>query len=402
MTASMSRDAADQILAGLSAAHDRIAAAMFAIDSHAGLDFLRNSVLAGRTAARWDTLRSEVDLLWAHFAVLSATLERARGIRGERRRDDARWAELTRLLQDPTVGLDAAGLPAEGSGGPPADWVRLWDLAYQLEQRCAGVASQLSDVGSAWSAVASRLAPLSEAVDAASALAVELGVPTTVDHLRRRLAQVQGLDLSDPLAAARGGRLGSAAQARLRELDTEVTATRDRLTDLARLREGYPHRIAALRGLADEVATAEQSVAEANARAVAKIAEPGLRPAPATGAVLRSRIAELDRLGRQAEWDGLAAGLATAEQSARAALERATRLRAVADGLLDRRGELRGRLDAYRAKAAASGLAEHGELTARYEQAHALLFTAPCDLRGATQAVLAYQQILASLLEESR
>src|SRR6266542_1906472 len=32
VTASLSRDAADQILAGLGAAHDRIAAAMFAID----------------------------------------------------------------------------------------------------------------------------------------------------------------------------------------------------------------------------------------------------------------------------------------------------------------------------------------------------------------------------------
>jgi hypothetical protein len=402
MTASMSRDAADQMLAGLGATHDRIAAAMFAIDGHPGLTFLRNGPLAGHTAAHWDILRAELDLLWAHFTVLTAALERARGIRGERRRDDAQWAELTRLLQDPSVGLDAAGLPAEGSGGPPVSWVRLWDLAHRLEQRCAGVAGQVSDVDSAWSAVASRLAALSKAVDEASALAVQLGVPAKVDHLRRRLAQLHEVDLSDPLAAAPGGRLATAAQTRLRELDTEVTAARDLLTELTRLRDGYPQRLAALRALADEVAAAEWAATEAHARAAAKIAEPGPRPAPAAGAVLRSRIAELDRLGRQARWSDLSAGLAAAEQSARGALQRAEQLRAAADGLLDRRAELRGRLGAYLVKAAASGLAEDGELTTRYDQAHALLFTAPCDLRGATRAVLAYQQTLASLLEESR
>ena len=72
--------------------------------------------------------------------------------------------------------------------------------------------------------------------------------------------------------------------------------------------------------------------------------------------------------------------------------EHATRLRESADGLLARRDELRGRLDAYRAKAAAKGLAENDELTSRYEQARALLFAAPCDLRGSTRAVFAYQQ----------
>jgi hypothetical protein len=174
------------------------------------------------------------------------------------------------------------------------------------------------------------------------------------------------------------------------------------LAELTRLRDGYPQRLAALRALADEVATAERAAAEAHARAAAKIAGPGPRPAPAAGAVLHSRIADLDRLGRQARWSDLSTGLAAAEQSARGALQRAEQLRAAADGLLDRRAELRGRLDAYLVKAAASGLAEHGELTTRYEQAHALLFTAPCDLRGATRAVLAYQQTLASLLEESR
>jgi hypothetical protein len=70
----------------------------------------------------------------------------------------------------------------------------------------------------------------------------------------------------------------------------------------------------------------------------------------------------------------------------------------VAEGLLARRTELRGRLEAYRAKAAARGLAEHDDLSTLYTRAHELLFTAPCDLRASTRALHAYQHALASVL----
>src|SRR5439155_4707905 len=91
MSAPMSRDAVDETLAGLGAAHDRIAAAMFAVDSHPGLAYLRGGGVAGLTETRWATLRPEVDLLWAHFGVLGDLVERARGIRSQRRPDDADW-----------------------------------------------------------------------------------------------------------------------------------------------------------------------------------------------------------------------------------------------------------------------------------------------------------------------
>jgi hypothetical protein len=59
---------------------------------------------------------------------------------------------------------------------------------------------------------------------------------------------------------------------------------------------------------------------------------------------------------------------------------------------LDARNELRGRLDAYHAKALAIGLAEDEQLTRVYERAKELLFTAPCDVAGAEAAVREYQQ----------
>src|SRR5262249_54872868 len=70
-----------------------------------------------------------------------------------------------------------------------------------------------------------------------------------------------------------------------------------------------------------------------------------------------------------------------------------------AAALLGRRDELRGLLDAYRAKAARLGAAEDTELAARYRQASDLLWTAPCDLAAATAAVTHYQQAILALSE---
>ncbi len=68
-----------------------------------------------------------------------------------------------------------------------------------------------------------------------------------------------------------------------------------------------------------------------------------------------------------------------------------------AAGLVDQRNELRGLLDAYRAKAGGLGAAENTELSQRYQQARDLLWSAPCDLAAATAAVNGYQQAVLHL-----
>jgi hypothetical protein len=82
-----------------------------------------------------------------------------------------------------------------------------------------------------------------------------------------------------------------------------------------------------------------------------------------------------------------------------AARERAAHLHEAADGLMRRRAELRGRLDAYRARAGRMALAEHEQLSALHRTAQELLYTSPCDLPAATRAVVAYQRYLNELTE---
>ena len=84
------------------------------------------------------------------------------------------------------------------------------------------------------------------------------------------------------------------------------------------------------------------------------------------------------------------------------ALQRVRQDEALAQGLLDRRTELRGRLRSYAAKAARLGLAEDQDLLSSRRIAAGLLTRQPCDLRAVTQAVVDYQQMLTAKREKTR
>jgi hypothetical protein len=399
MAAPMSRDDADGLLAGLGATHDRIAAAMYAIDVHPAMTLLHGATLTGATERRWRALSPEVDALWAGFTLLGQILDDARTRRASVRPGDAAWDALTRTLREPVIELGSDGLPV-AAGGPATTRLSLGDFAPQLEQRCAAVSGHLSEVESASSAVSSLAVPVTTAIDAVVALGVELGEPAPGQRLAAALADAGRIDLCDPLAAAPNGRPTEATISRWAGLADEAAWARSRLGELAQVRQSYPQLRSKLDDLVRDVATMEEQVAQAQLVVAEKIADPGLAAPPDTAGRLRVRLARLDELHSQAISDGqlwrrLVADLSTVEQAAEQARDQARQLRATAEGLLARRDELRGRLAAYRAKAAARGLAEDAELTALHTRAQTLLFMAPCDLRASTKAVYAYQQRLA-------
>ena len=89
--------------------------------------------------------------------------------------------------------------------------------------------------------------------------------------------------------------------------------------------------------------------------------------------------------------------LAAWTDRAEEALDAAARSRDANRHGLAERGELRGRLAAYRAKAGRVGAGEDERLAAAERTAHDLLWTAPCDLDAAGAAVAAYAAAVASL-----
>jgi hypothetical protein len=169
----MNRDEADRWLATLGGAHDRIAAAMYAIDSHPALGFLRGQGLTGRTAAVATAVAADVDALWAGFGVLGDLLEQARATRTGRRPSDAEWSTLTTLLTGPCVVVDAGGQPTlQPPGGPvtPGSRIRATDFAAIADTRTVAVTRQLDDVNASWTSAARAVAPVTEAMTALTVL----------------------------------------------------------------------------------------------------------------------------------------------------------------------------------------------------------------------------------------
>jgi hypothetical protein len=426
MTA-MDRDEADQELTALGGAYDRIAAAMYTLDSHPGLTFLKGGALAGRTLEAWRSMQPRIDVLWAQFTSLRTQLELARVIRGQRSRlSGEELAELVFLLREPVIEFDAAGMPVDpaapgrpmngsprpgspgsagsgpSGGGPAGGRLRLGELASQVEHGCAEVIAVLTEVDAACATMVAGIAPAADGVMEVQALATELGAEPdpVLARLATDLSALREQALDDPLATADPA---SGFDAGLRRLSTAVSAARTALAEVARVRDEFPNRVQVLRRAVDELAAAEGATGQSYQLVQVKIADPGLPPPPSAAAALRDRVSALEQDGQPGQstvsgrWQRLASVMSTLEREVAVATDRTRQLRAAADGLLDRRAELRGRLEAYRAKAARLGYAEHPGLTDLHGQARDLLYTSPCDLPAATGAMLRYQQMLAEL-----
>jgi len=207
-------------------------------------------------------------------------------------------------------------------------------------------------------------------------------------EVRAELDRLRGLLNTDPL----GDKVNPAAANRLRDRAAAVAA---RSADLARLRDGAQQRIAAVTAAAAAAHAAREDAAAACARAAAKITAVPAVPADRTD--LTARIAALDSLLAAGRWTRLSSELDLLERElASATTDFRDTERAVA-GLLGRRDELRGLLDAYKAKAGRLGAAEDPGLDARYDQARELLWTAPCDLNAAADAVSNFQQAVLAI-----
>jgi hypothetical protein len=125
-------------------------------------------------------------------------------------------------------------------------------------------------------------------------------------------------------------------------------------------------------------------------RAAAKIT--AAPPVPVGRADLSARIVALDTLLTAGRWTRLSSELDLIERELASATSNSRDTERTVAALLGRRDELRGLFDAYQAKAARLGATEDPSLAARYDQARELLWTAPCDLTAAADAVNRFQQ----------
>ncbi|WP_211768598.1 hypothetical protein [Kutzneria sp. CA-103260] len=350
---------AELALRELRSAGERVAAELVAVEDSPGRRFLDGAMLSGVTLARWTAAKTVMGAAWAHYAQFQQVLTAAEGTKD--------LVRLTTLLRGPAVSL------------PDLRQVTLAELLETMTASCREVREIVSAADAAWSQVGT-LDRLDERLRSATAIADELGVPgPAADTLATVRAQV----LSDPLSLPQN-------DTRLAELDSRLAEATVELTALRRLRDEAEPRIAQLResvrGLAAAFDTTRQLVATAQDKIAGSLSPPA-DPVPS----LRLRI---DALAETRDLARLARGIEDVTQAITTAAGQLDRAADNARELLDRRAELRGRLDAYRIKAARLGHSEDPALTNLHRQAQDLLWHAPCDLAAATRALNAYQRAI--------
>ncbi|MGW9026318.1 hypothetical protein ACWGQ5_19400 [Streptomyces sp. NPDC055722] len=413
----MDRDEVDRALARLGAEHEAIETSLLALQDHAGRRLLEGAELTGVTKERWTSTEASITLLWTYFDAYADALRRAREIRARRRwssREDL--VELTDLLRGSGVTVAGsasatANAPTLAGSGRLSEQFTLAQLVERMNELYAASLDMVVAADAVWSALPARIDLLAAELQRTRRLAHSVGVRPSehpagddLERITRTLTNLREQVVSDPLAywvptqgssAPGGGRPDTTTYDRearaledvRREIDAILTVRQDAETRLVKLR--------------DLLSRADRTLSEARSargEVLAKIAASEVPAVSGPPTVLQEQLATAAEYRRNAQWHRLSPLLESLEQRAEDELLRARESLTAVTAPLAVRAELRGRLDAYKAKVARHGLAEDPVLVERYDAARRMLWSAPCDLRVAEQAVLRYQQATAELL----
>jgi hypothetical protein len=402
MTAPLTVAEIDRQLAGLRDMLDRLGSDLYDIDNNNPTrTILATAPLSGATATRWADANDRITLVWALYGTAREALDGAVELRGTRSSlTQPQQVELTRLLTAASVELppDAVALAQRLQPGPrslisPAPMTVILDsISWSL----AHVTSLVGEVTASWDRVLPRLGELERSLAEIESSARQAGVrvPNEVAVGQRSLADRCEQARTDPL---------SFDAPALDELANAVQRAEASVADLAAGRSRFAESRVDVVARLDQIDALVASIRQAQAGAAEKVlSPPGLA---ASGPDLDGAASEVAAL--RAEVTGLeapAAGdgdvpvrqLALIDQRSAALIARLRADHASTTAALADRDELRGRLDAYRAKANAVGRSEDIELDDLHQQAMAELYQAPCDLDAARRLVEAYQRALNS------
>ncbi|MEV5983638.1 hypothetical protein AB0L85_01260 [Streptomyces sp. NPDC052051] len=410
----LDRDEVDRALARLGAEHEAIETSLLALQDHAGRRLLEGAELTGLTRERWTSAEASITLLWTYFDAYTATLRTAREIRSRRRwssREDL--AELTELLRGACVTVSGsavatANAPTLASNAKLSEQFTLAELVERMNELYASSLDMVVAADAVWSALPARIDLLAAELQRTRALAHSVGVRPgehpagdDLERITRTLTHLREQVVSDPLAywaPAQGSSAPGGGRPDTTVYDREARALEDvrrEIEAVLTVRQDAEARLVRLR---DVLSRADRTLAEARSargEVLAKIAASEVPAVSGPPTVLQEQLATAAEYRRQAQWHRLSPLLESLEQKAEDELLRARESLTAVTAPLAVRAELRGRLDAYKAKIARHGLAEDPLLVERYDAARRMLWSAPCDLRVAEQAVLRYQQAAA-------
>ncbi|MEU5698825.1 hypothetical protein [Streptomyces aurantiacus] len=413
----LDRNEVDRALARLGAEHEAIETSLLALQDHAGRRLLEGAELTGITKERWVTAEASITLLWAYFDAYADALRSARAIRSRRRwssREDL--ADLTELLRGESVTVAGsasatASAPTMAGTGKLSERFTLAELVERMNELYATSLDMVVTADAVWSALPARIDLLAAELQRTRRLAHSVGVrpgehPSgdDLERITRTLTSLREQVVSDPLAfwaPAQGSSAPGGGRPDTKRYDREARAleeVRREIDAVLTVRQDAEARLVRLR---DVLSRADRTLAEARiarGEVLAKIAASEVPAVSGPSTALQEQLAAASEYRRHAQWHRLSPLLESLEERAEDELLRARESLTAVTAPLAVRAELRGRLDAYKAKVARHGFAEDPLLVERYDAARRMLWSAPCDLRVAEQAVLRYQQAAAEVL----
>ncbi|WP_159944868.1 MULTISPECIES: hypothetical protein [unclassified Nocardiopsis] len=389
----MSWEGIDHALNRVRGEADRIALNLTDLDNHVGHRLLRGADLVGGTRRRWEHADRHVHRLRAVYEAFRRVVDRIADLRASAG-GPGDQAHLTALLNGASVALPAREVPLRDRGPlyTGRESVTLAEAVARMSADYEEATEVISAVETAWDALHPRLAELDAMWQEVGTLVdmVELG-EEEYESLRADLEAVGATVRRDPLAFVERGRVDTSS---LEGLRLRLERVRGELRDALRMRDSYAESVERLRHAIADVGLVLARARALREQVVAKIASPAAVEVPDPVPLLLAGVGGMDLLRDQGRWRELGACLGELQHAIHEAADDAREREANLTGLLERRAELRGRLDAYRAHAARLGLAEDERLAGLYRRAHWELWAAPCDLREATVALSSYQRTL--------
>ena len=403
----LTRENVDDELARLEADAGRVSDALVELTEYNSYKLLESAPLSGSTAQRWQRMSAKIAALWDDFTAYQDVLNRAKEIRGRRikpRPEDL--AAITRLVRGDSITLStkSVALSERTLLGPStiSETATLAQTLSRMNTEYQLAADFIAQTEEAWNRlfaaadpVQARLKQLGETARGIGDRSVNTAVAGLIDSYSALRREV----FADPLGLVVQG---STFNGRLAEIERQIGVVAEAASHQADLRADYDRGTEHLRQLVervDEVEAAQRQVAQTVRD---KILLENLPAFTTQAPALRARLGALDALRAQGQWGRLTSEAAILADALDAALAAATKVEQLMSGLLERREELRGRLQAYRVRAARKGAAESQPLEAYYQTARELLWTKPCDLAAATRALSVYQKAVLALDEVGR
>jgi hypothetical protein len=387
---------ADTELQRLEAAVTAIAANLVDLDDNPHRKELDKTRLTGRTATAWADATDALTQLWDGYRMLTELIAKARAVRDQRRLNDRERAEFVDLVLGPSVTLSTTTVPLAQRGllgtGQVSTTCSPAELLAAMETAFATAATVVTRAGDVWQKLLPTAADTAASLDHVRRLTRPAGGGTaTLDEADRRLGAFTAMLASDPLGVD-----GSALDG-VRDLIARADAER---TSAAELRQALERRLAGAHTLAGEITAARRAADTARDKAAGRFDDREI--SAVRDAALLPDLAAVDALAAAGQWALISPRLSDWTRRAREHLAALTAATARNTALLTSRNEMRGRLDAYRAKALSRGLGEDATLTSLAENARDLLYTAPCDLGAARRAVDAYQEALTATIARNQ